>query len=158
MMFLEHFTGFTHFPRVSVAVSRHGCRALTTLALVALAACATPAIVTDKPVANTPEARKARVEERSQARWDALIKNDLNAAYGFLSPGSRQVLTLDNFKSRPPRVAFREARVETVTCDGDACKTKVLATYDHRLMKGLTATISEAWIVEGGQAWYVNVD
>lgn len=124
--------------------------------MAALAACATPTTVPTVPVANTPEARQAHVQQRSQARWEALIKDDMDAAYGFLSPGSRQVTTLDTFKARTRRGAFREAKVETVTCDGDACKTRVLLTYDHRQMKGITTPVNEAWIFEGGQAWYVN--
>ena len=129
---------------------------MATLAVVGLAACATPTTVPPAPVANTPEARQAQVGERSQARWAALIKDDMDTAYGFLSPGSRQVTTLDNFKAKTRRGAFREAKVESVTCEGDVCKARVLLIYDHRQMKGITTPVSEAWIFEGGQAWYVN--
>ena len=155
-MFLERFSGFQCFSQISVAVSRHGCRALATLAVVGLAACATPATVPPAPVASTPEARQAQVGERSQARWVALIKDDMDTAYGFLSPGSRQVTSLDNFKAKTRRGAFREAKVESVTCEEDVCKARVLLTYDHRQMKGITTPVSEAWIFEGGQAWFVN--
>jgi hypothetical protein len=33
---------------------------------------------------------------------------------------------------------------------------RLLLTYDHRQMKGITTPIVESWIVDGSQAWYVN--
>lgn len=104
----------------------------------------------------TAEARQALVTERANARWAALIRDDLNAAYGYLSPASREVLSLDKFKTTMRRGGFRAAKVETAACDGDSCKVRLLLTYDHRQMKGITTPIVESWIVDGSQAWYVN--
>ncbi len=126
------------------------------MALAGLAACATPGGYPAAPAPTTPEARQALVAERANARWAALIKDDLNAAYGFLSPASREVLSLDKYKTTMRRGAFRVAKVDTVACDGDSCKVQLLLTYDHRQMKGITTPILESWIVEGSQAWYVN--
>ncbi len=108
------------------------------------------------PAPTTPEARQALVTERADARWAALIKGDLDGAYGYMSPASREVLSLDKYKTTIRRGGFREAKVDSVACDGDACKVRLLLTYDHRQMKGITTPIVESWIVDGRQAWYVN--
>lgn len=129
---------------------------MATLAVAVLGACASqpPAVIA--PAATTPEARQAYVTERVNARWAALIKDDMDAAYAYMSPGSRQVTSLEKFKSSTRRGAFRQVAVESVVCDVDACKVKLMLTYDHRLMKGITTPVNEAWIFESGQAWYVN--
>jgi hypothetical protein len=155
-MFLERFSGIPQISRHFVAVSRHACRAVATLAVVVAAGCATPGGAPVAPAPTTPEARQAVVAERANARWAALIKDDMETAYGYLSPASRQVTSLDKFKASLRRGAFRAAEVKTVVCDAEVCKVGLLLTYDHRMMKGITTPLSEAWIFEGGQAWYVN--
>ena len=120
------------------------------MAVLAAAGCATP------PAAPlSQDAKQSLVAERAQQRWDALIKNDLDAAYLYVSPASRQVVSLDKFKADIRRGAFRAARVEATTCDGDACSVRLAVTYDHPKMKGITTPLGEAWIIDGGQAWYV---
>jgi hypothetical protein len=103
----------------------------------------------------SPEARRAMVTDRANARWAALIKGDLDTAYKFLSPASREVVSLSDFKSRTRNGGFREAKVDTVECDSDTCKVRLLLTYDHRLMSGITTPLSESWVVDQGQYWYV---
>ena len=103
----------------------------------------------------SPEARRSAITERVNARWTALIKGDLDAAYLFLSPASRQVVSLAEFKTKSKGRAFREARVDGVDCEADVCKVQLSVTYDHRLMKGITTPLSESWVVDQGQAWYV---
>lgn len=146
-MFFDAIAGNSRNGPVSVAVSRHACRALATLILVGLAACATtPA---------TPEAKQTAVSERVTAKWAAMIKNDLDAAYRYMSPASRQVVTLTRFKSNIRQGAFREAKVDRVTCEGDACQVRLLVTYDHPQMKGITTPVTESWVFDGGEAWFV---
>ena len=85
-----------------------------------------------------------------------MVKDDLDTAYEFFSPGSKQLMSLEKFKTNTRRGAFREGRIETVTCEGDACQVKVLVVYDHPKMKGITTPVLESWIVDGGQAWLVS--
>jgi hypothetical protein len=129
---------------------------VATLALAGLVGCATSGGGSVGPAPTTPEARQALVTERANARWAALIKDDLDSAYAYMSPASREVLSLDKYKTTMRRGGFRAAKVETVACDGDACKVRLFLTYDHRQMKGITTPIVESWIVDGSQAWYVN--
>jgi len=129
---------------------------MATLGLMGLAACATPPKGGDATVAaTTPEAKQALVRQRATARWVLLSKDDLEGAYTYMSPGSRDTTSLDKYKANSRRGAFREGKVETVSCDGDACVAKVLVTYDHPKMKGITTPVVESWIIDGGQAWYV---
>ncbi len=102
------------------------------------------------------EARRALVAQRASARWEALVKDDLEAAYSYLSPASKELISLEKFKANTRRGAFREGKVDNVTCEDDACQVKVMVTYDHPKMKGITTPIVESWIVDGGQAWYVS--
>ena len=103
----------------------------------------------------SPEARRAMVADRVNARWAALIKGDLDAAYKFLSPASREVVSLAEFKARPRGSGFREVKVDGMECEPDVCKVRLLLTYDHRLMKGITTPLSESWVIDQGQFWYV---
>ena len=156
LIFFGRFFGFDGFRAILVAIPRHSCRVLATAALTVLAGCATgPGGTAAVPVQATPEANQALVAQRASARWVALVKDDLDTAYGYLSPGSRQLTSLDKFKANTRRGAFREGKIENVTCEADACMVKVLVTYDHPKMKGITTPVLESWIIDGGQAWYV---
>lgn len=162
MVFRRNFVS-PAFRSILVAVSRHPCRVLATVGLLALAGCATapqaPATTPATASAAAPTTRAARealVAQRARARWDAVVKDDLDTAYGYFSPGSKELISLDKFKASTRRGAFREAKIESVTCEEDACQVKVLVTYDHPKMKGITTPILESWIVDGGQAWLVS--
>jgi hypothetical protein len=101
------------------------------------------------------EARRQAVEARVNARWDALIKGDLDAAYALLSPASREATTLEMFKRNTRAGGFREARIDKVECGAELCTVKLSVTYDHRLMKGVQTPIEETWIFDKGQPWLV---
>ena len=159
MLFPDKFP-VLNFLRPDVSVSRHSCRVLATVGLLALVGCASnpqPAAPAAAPAASvtSPEAKQALVRQRALSRWDLLIKDDMDAAYAYLSPGSREATPLEKFKKNFRRGAFREARVDTVTCDGDACIARMYVTYDHPKMKGITTPVLESWIIDGGQAWLV---
>jgi len=146
-MFFEAIAAISRNGPISVAVSRHACRVAATVLLLGLAACATtPA---------TPEAKQAAVTKRATAKWDAMIKDDMEAVYGYMSPASRQVVTLDRFKANIRRGSFREAKVDRVTCEGDACQVRMLVTYDHQHMKGIITPLTESWVFDRGEAWFV---
>src|SRR6187551_1675098 len=97
-----------------VAISRHGCRVLATLCLLVLAGCASttqPDVTAAAPASSvtSAEARQDLVRRRALSRWDLLIKDDMDAAYAYLSPGSRETTPLEKFKKNFRRGAFREA-------------------------------------------------
>jgi hypothetical protein len=116
-----------------------------------LGACATPGTVTP----TSAETRRAAVLSRADARGAALVKGDLEAAYAFLSEGSKAVITIDNFKRRMSIVPFTAYRIDDATCDADSCKVNAKLTYDHRVIKGVTTPIQETWVFERGQFYFV---
>ena len=120
-----------------------------------LASCAVSPVGDGSAPALSPEAKREAVTARVSARWDALIKGDLDAAYALLSPTSRETVTLAQFKARTRKGGFREAKVESVDCSADVCLVKLRLTYDVRLMKGVQTPIEETWIFEKGEPWLV---
>ncbi len=106
--------------------------------------------------ASSPAAEKeAAVRERADARWKALLAGDLDAAYAFLSPGSREVTPLVLYKVKVKVGSFREAKVDSVQCEAESCQVKIWLTYDHRVMKGVTTPVEETWVLDRGQFWFV---
>lgn len=123
------------------------------LAVAALVAgCAGPGALS---ASATPEQKEKLVAERAEARWAALIKGDLNAAYAYLTPATRATVTLDQYKGRIRPGIWRAAKAQKVKCDGDVCGVGMQITYDMPKMKGITTPLEETWIIENGTAWYV---
>ena len=102
-----------------------------------------------------PDVKRNAVQERAQARWQAIITGDYAAAYGYLSPASRRLVALPAFEARMRGAQLRGAKVDAVDCGDELCKVAVSITYDHRLMKGITTPAQETWVISDGQAWYV---
>lgn len=105
---------------------------------------------------DTARSREAIVMERSQARWDALVKERLAEAYQFYSPTSRAVMSYEDF-ARSVRAGFwKSAKAETVECASEeVCEVVVTVEY---ALKGarITTPIRESWIRTEGQWWYVQ--
>jgi hypothetical protein len=129
-------------------------RCVVTMLLVATAGCATTSggLTKDTPA----ETKQSVVRERAEARWQAMINGDFPAAYAYLSPASREMVTVGTIEARAKgAITYTGIKVDTVSCEALACKVKLWLTYDHKLMKGVTTPVDEAWIIDGGQAWYV---
>ena len=99
---------------------------------------------------------KEEVEARAAARWQALLKGDLETAYQFLSPASKAVLPLDVYKGKHKIGMYRKAKVDAVACEADVCTVTMSVTYDYKRKKGLVTPLTEKWIISGGRAWYVE--
>jgi hypothetical protein len=95
------------------------------------------------------------VAESAKARWHALIDRDLERAYGFLSPASRQAISLDAYRAKTKAGMWREANVKSVVCEDTSCKVTIAIVYDHRMMKGVRTDVQESWLIEDGKVWYV---
>jgi hypothetical protein len=121
---------------------------------VGLAACAS--ISVDSP----PEAKQKLVAERAQARWELLIKGDVDGAYQYLSAGSKAATPLGLYKGKIKPGLWRGAKVDKVDCEAEICKVQMLITYDFRTaragaMKGIETPVPETWIIENGTVGYV---
>lgn len=124
--------------------------ALAVLLAVGLAGCA--GIVQDTGKQQDPH---RQVRELALARWDALIAGDLARAYEYLSPGTRDVMSLDLYKKKIRTGGWKKASVDTVSCEQDRCGVTMVIKYDYRNVKSLETRLSEDWLQEGGKWWYV---
>jgi hypothetical protein len=111
--------------------------------------------------ATSPSTPEDIVRARAQARWDALLKGDLQRAYGYISPGGRAVVSYDSYRARFGRaVAWKGAEVASVTCETlEKCTVQVKVTYQPMVYRSAIGTIErfldETWVVDEGQWWFV---
>jgi hypothetical protein len=104
---------------------------------------------------SSPEAKRAAVTERVNARWAALIKGDMDTAYTFLSPASRAMTSLTAYKAQARGKGFRQAKIEKVDCETESCQVTLTVVYDHPKMQGISTLDHEFWVIDEGQVWYV---
>jgi hypothetical protein len=125
---------------------RIAASALLGLSLVGISGCA----------AFKPRPAEEIVMERSQARWDALVKSDTKTAYGFFSPGSRAVMTPEQYDSSIRKGFWKSAKVEKVECaTQDSCFAHVAIEYEY-LGRRTRTPLGETWIRDGSDWWYVQ--
>jgi hypothetical protein len=102
-----------------------------------------------------PEVKEKAAMQRANARWQAVIAGRPDDAYAFLSSGSKAVTTLDAYKKQARLTGFRTADVKSAVCEEQVCKVTVDIILDHRVMKGIPYQLSESWVLENGEYWYV---
>ena len=95
------------------------------------------------------------VAKKAQSRWDALIKGDLAAAYEYLSPGTRSMVSLEAYKIKIRPGLWKKVDVDSVTCERDRCDVVIMLEYSYRGMKSKVTPLNEIWLQEGGSWWYV---
>lgn len=106
-----------------------------------------------------PATPEEAVRERAQARWKALLAGDHQQVYQFLSPGSRAVISFENFRSRfGTMAAWKSAEVFKVVCEqADRCTATIKVTYQPMLPRGsigiIETSVDEVWLLESGQWW-----
>jgi hypothetical protein len=126
-----------------MAIDRMRLAALAVL-LVALAGC------------NTNKDPTADVEKRATERWNFLIAHQAEKAYDYLSPGTRETQTRENYakamNSRP--MQWINAKFNRKECDADRCKVYIDVSYSIA-MPGAgaigkpiesTSTQTETWV------------
>jgi hypothetical protein len=118
----------------------------------ALAGCAG---VNSLSASSSNDDKTAAVTARAQTRGAALVRGDLDTAYAMLSEGSKAVISRDIFSRRMTIVPFTAYRIEGVSCEAETCKVRSKLTYDHRTMKGVTTPVTETWVIERGQPYFV---
>lgn len=144
-----------HIVKFGVAEWRRRYAALGAAAVLGLAACTTLPAGGGLSKDSDPKAKADAVVQRAQARWDALLKGDVKAAYGYLSPASRAVTSLERYQAKTNTAQLRSIKLDGAKCEGEICQLKFWLTFDHRVMRGVTTPIEETWIIENGQAWFV---
>jgi hypothetical protein len=107
--------------------------------------------------AGAPGAKSAKdvVAERAQQRWDLLVKNDFAAAYRYLSPASKQVVTEQAYAAGFRSNFWTGAKVTDVQCpNADACEVEVTIEY-RRMGLGMKSPLLEKWIRDKSDWWFV---
>ncbi len=95
------------------------------------------------------------VGDLATARWNALIKGDFAKAYNYLSPGTREVMSLDLYKAKVHGGKWKKANVDSVSCEQDLCSVLMAIEYSYRDIKSLETRLDEKWIRQDGKWWFV---
>ena len=136
--------------RAHGGLGSHGAKSIparlaTVVLAIVLSGCAS--------IAPRPE---AVVKERAQARWDALVKSDFNAAYGYLSPGSRSVTTATDYAAGLRRGFWKSAAIDKVECGTEqSCDVSATIEYEFNGIRTKTP-LRETWIRDGSEWWYLQ--
>jgi hypothetical protein len=124
---------------------------LGTLAALVAAGCAS----TDRPSSKPPE---EVVLERAQARWNALLKRDWAAAYQYVTPAYREVVSVDRYGNQfSGPLQWENAKAKSAQCEEQRCTVAVEVSYrimltGHRDRVSAT-NFDEVWVFEDGQ-WF----
>lgn len=103
-----------------------------------------------------PRSPEAIVMERAQARWDALVKGDTKTAYEYLSPGSRSIMTAEQYDLSIRKGFWKSAKVEKVECAApDSCFAHVAIEYEYQGRR-IKTPLGDTWIREGSDWWYIR--
>ncbi|WP_239288552.1 hypothetical protein [Candidatus Nitrotoga sp. 1052] len=94
------------------------------------------------------------VADLAAARWEALIKGDFAKAYSYLSPGTRDVMSLDLYKAKIRGGIWKKANVDSVSCEQDQCKVLMAIEYSYRDIKSLETRLDENWLRQDGKWWF----
>lgn len=94
--------------------------------------------------------------ERAQARWNALVAGEIKTAYEYFSPGSRSLMTAQQYEGTLRKGFWKTAKVEKVECaTQDSCFVHVSIEYEFQGRRTKTP-LGETWIREGSNWWYVQ--
>jgi hypothetical protein len=108
------------------------------------------------PTAVAEKGREALVKERAQARWDAVVNDRLDVAYGYFSPASRSLFSLTDYIRTVKAGFWKAAQVDGVECqEEELCDALVTIEYEFQGRRVRTP-MREAWIRTDGNWWYVK--
>lgn len=123
------------------------------LVIFGLVGCAVPGVKPDKYAD-----AQSIVAKKAQSRWDALIKGDLAAAYEYLSPGSRSVMSLEQYKAKIRTGLWKKVKVDSVACEKDRCNVVLIVEYSYPKygIESISSRIEETWLQEDDDWWFVQ--
>lgn len=117
------------------------------------------------PAVVAPIADEALLRERVLARWQALIKRDIEAAYQFETPAYRAIYTPTQLGFwYGTQLAWRMANVKNILYD-DPVMAKVQVEVEYQYadssrggkvpeVMNLTQEVQETWLRKDGQWWH----
>ena len=139
--------------RINNIVVRSVVTVLALLAVILLSACASTSTASSEDI----------VQERAQARWDALLNGDFATAYSYLSPGYRSTITVVDYEIgiRMRKVQYRMAEYQSHSCEKNVCTVRFKVGYSVvRPVPGMAewennSTVPEQWIKSDGEWWFL---
>jgi hypothetical protein len=101
------------------------------------------------------------IEKRATARWAAILGDELEEAYGFLTPGYRSSVSSKQYQRALllQKVQWTDARYIESACVETSCKLKISLDYTiYGAVPGVssfdgTQQIEESWVKVKGK-WY----
>jgi hypothetical protein len=95
------------------------------------------------------------VKERSQARWDAMVKGDFKAGYRFLSPAGKAIYSEAQYEAGYKRDFWTGADVEKVECPtAELCVVDVRIAYKFGGAQ-MKTPLQEKWVKQDSDWWFV---
>jgi hypothetical protein len=112
--------------------------------------------------AATTPAEPETVDQRAQARWDALLARDFETAWSYLTPGLRSSITSRDFEIgfTMRKVGYEGAEYLDHSCEGDVCTVRMSLRYIlHAPLRGVQqwksrAVVDETWLRIDGEWWF----
>lgn len=137
------------------------------LAIISLAACTSTSPTksgdgSHSVAASHGQSAEEIVAHNAKARWDAIVAKDFDAAYAYLTPGTRATTSPEAYARRllNASISWTGAEVKDVTCeDAEVCSATVMVDYKvPGASPGLGrldgfAPVHEQWLLSDGQ-WY----
>lgn len=102
-----------------------------------------------------------QLERRAAERWQALLSDDIEAAYEYLSPGYRSSVSYVQYIRAllSKQVGWTDARYIESDCAETSCKVKISLDYSvYGAVPGVrsfdgTQVIEESWVL-ADRTWY----
>lgn len=140
----------TSFARVALQL-----RLLAIALVFALSGCASSQTANETPV--------DRVVQRAEARWEAVLSDDLEAAYAFYSPGYRSAVSVVDFgvSFKLRRVRYISAEYVDHSCENQKCELRFMVGFEvQRPAPGVEVFESrsvqeEVWLNTDGEWWFL---
>jgi hypothetical protein len=96
------------------------------------------------------------VQERAQARWNALVAGQIDKAYTYMTPSFRALTPYDSYRnSFGAAASWKAADVIDVRCETERCEVSVRLRIQIPVSSigPITTDTKEVWIQENGQWW-----
>lgn len=141
-------------------------RFLIGIVMVAVIALAGAGCATTKPEDSDKwyQSQRQELKPKVEARWAALIKGDTEAAYMYLSPAQRSVVSLQQYRrTLGGAVQWRVAQVDDIRYDSPTVAV-VSVALTYRFASSGTGNkeiesvrqMQEKWLYKDGGWWYTT--
>ena len=105
-----------------------------------------------------PKTPEEAVQQRAQARWDALLAGKFDDAYEYLEPSFRNRWSKEQYRKMASRsLAFKINVDRPQACEPAQCAVRVafdVKPIERGLPDVITTRATENWVREDGQWWY----